>query len=421
MEDAGGTTLALSWQTSEPATCALEDTPSPDDAVASTAHARWIVGRPPLTEVPLVVECVGADGGAATWSGTATTPGLPAELPTFTVTVSDPEATWPGYVLASVAGEVNAAVVLSLEGYPTWWYVDPRRDVVTSQALVATDGSGVWQDAYVMNQTQGVETTTELVHVGWDGTVRETVRAEGHHHDFTQLPDGTLAWIAYDYLEVDGEVLKADRILTQDPAGDVQQVWSTFDTYTEIPPLVLDPEGWTHSNALRWVPDLEAFALSVRNYSEVLVIDRQGEVHTRIGGASSDWTFPEDPPFEFQHGVDLVDGGTTLLVFDNGNPRYLSSRARAWTVDPETGAAEETFGYEPGRYSMALGDVERLPDGSYFTAWGTAGVMEQVSTDGQPVVTVEMDVGNGVGYVQVVESLEGFWGGEGGGDSGEAR
>lgn len=426
-----GTVLEIRFETDGPARARLEVEGGPtllavEEDQPTASHLLRVVGLPPLTAVDLHLEVEDDDGATGTWDGEAATRNAPSDLPSLDLEVPAEDGAEAGFVLAALAVGPNAAALLSTGGWFTWWYVDPRPDILVTEVLPSVDGAGAWYGAFDLTQ-DAPDPVTELVQVGWDGTVRRVVEAPHFHHDFTELPDGTLAWLAYAWrcthggvldpdstgpcADADGVTVQADEIVELPPGGSARVVWSVFDVWTAFPEQVVDPEGWSHANSLVWEPDLDAWVVSLRNLSSVAVVGRDDGLRTLIGGTDSDWVV-EGLPFSWQHGADLLDGGRTLLVFDNGPASPgAASRATAWSVDEATHTLTSTWSYsaDPPLFTLALGDVERLPGGNLLVAWGSAGALHQATAEGECAWSVQADLGAAFGYAHWVPSLDPFW------------
>jgi hypothetical protein len=112
---------------------------------------------------------------------------------------------------------------------------------------------------------------------------------------------------------------------------------------------------------------------------EITKIDRNtGEVLWRWGGTQSDFTGVGGHPFTHQHSVRCL-GDNRYLLFDNGNysseytglPAY--SRAVEYALDLEEMVATEVWSYTHPEmlYGLAMGNVQRLPNGNTLINWGT--------------------------------------------------
>jgi hypothetical protein len=145
-----------------------------------------------------------------------------------------------------------------------------------------------------------------------------------------------------------------------------------------------------HLNSIGVAPDGDLI-VSARHTSTVYKLDRRtGAIVWRLGGKRNEFTIGEGANFEFQHDARLhADGSLTL--FDNGATDLLpgddvevASRPLRLQLDEQAKTAELIHVYAPPtpRLATAMGNVQRLPDGSVFVGWGTAGGYTEFAPDG---------------------------------------
>lgn len=136
--------------------------------------------------------------------------------------------------------------------------------------------------------------------------------------------------------------------------------------------------------------DLDGHLLvSARHTSCVYKVDRHtGNVIWRLGGRRSDFTLGSGATFNFQHDARRHADGT-ITVFDNGawGPEGIAepaSRGLRLALDMSAMTATVVAEYRTPdpRLTVAMGDVQTLPDGSVFVGWGTAGSFSEIGVDG---------------------------------------
>ena len=153
-----------------------------------------------------------------------------------------------------------------------------------------------------------------------------------------------------------------------------------------------------HANAI----DLDSMGeifLSSRHLSEITKIDREtGNIIWHLGGLHNQFTFVGDTEeLSYQHDVRLLPGGH-MTIFDNGNfhtPQV--SRAVEFAIDEQamTATLVWQFHHDPEVYGMAMGDVERLPNGNTLIGWGsTDETMTEVTPNNSVVFDLSMAGGN---------------------------
>ncbi len=376
---------------------------------AQGACEATLVGVKPDTEVTVrTVTLIGDDereGGEAT----ITTGALPAALPRITLDGErhDPSRASGGYLLTTLMP--GPAVILDADGDIVWWGQDPEQPAMVSRLRKSVDGESMLTLRWSLFRPSGAEPQT-LTRIALDGTILETHSNATAHHDFVELPDGTLALLASDLQLFDGQAVNGDKILEITPDGDERQAWSIWDHKTFEPgqanPLV---EYWSHCNALDYDAGLEAYTISSRALDELLRVDRgSGELLWELGveledfalisGDDGDW-------FHNQHQFQLLDDG--ILVFDNGEDGDASARVVEYTLDQAAGAAELVWAYEPDPplSVFAFGDVHRHPSGNTLITWSGAGQMDEVTPGGEVVWRINVELGATLGYTTWMASL----------------
>ena len=212
-------------------------------------------------------------------------------------------------------------------------------------------------------------------------------------HDFMRLPDGHRVLLAYEQVpyamdtvvdggDPDAWVVEALVIQELDAEGDLVFQWRAIEHMSpgDVPhqDLTQGEISLNHGNAID-IDDDGHFVISSRVLDEITKINRvTGEIIWRWGGSQSDFSFAGGHPFTHQHSVRCL-GGNRYLLFDNGNysseftgqPGY--SRAVEYVLDLEEMVANEVWSYTHPEmlYGVAMGNVQRLPNGNTLINWGT--------------------------------------------------
>ncbi len=342
---------------------------------------------------------------------TVQTNALPMALPQIELTVDEHDDGRDGYLLTSTISEYSIVMVLDGDGEPVWWHSTPDTMGLVTRTVIAHDGESV---LYLFEHpAQEVDVAqSDLVRVRLDGTDEQRIVVPGGHHDFVELPDGTVAVLTYEERDVgDGGVLIADAITEIAPDGTFEVVWRAMD---EIP---FDEQfieglddwqmGWTHANAIDYDEDADVYHVSLRNLDTIVTVDRGSRTMIRmIGGVDSDYeVVGEGRLFASQHQFEMVDGG--LLVFDNGAPEQYHSRAVEVALDDDAGTAEVVWSHmtAPAVYVPTLGDVSLTPDSDRLVTWSTAGQVDVVAPDGTVRWQLNLGLGAGLAYTVHADNL----------------
>lgn len=230
-------------------------------------------------------------------------------------------------------------------------------------------------------------------------------------HELLLFPDYKAYLFGYDYQKVD-----MSKIVTGgDPNATVigliiQEIdeyknvifqWRSFDhfkitdaTHENLQDSIID---YVHANSI----DLDYdgnILISSRHMDEITKINRQtGDIMWRLGGKNNQFTFTNDTlRFSHQHAFRRLPNGHYTL-FDNGNfhqPPF--SRAIEYNIDQNNKTCSLVWQYRhtPTIYSMAMGYVQRLPDGNTVIGWGSANpTMTEVDPNGNIVYELAFPVG----------------------------
>lgn len=412
--EAVGSVIRVRWTTGEPTvgyvrfgedgrpgwTTPLETTPS-------TEHEALAVGLVSGTTgwvQPVSVTENGEVTGPTVW---VETPLHPSELPDLYASLGpDPDG---GFVVTPLMGSVYAATLIDAEGRYVWWHIEDGGYVV-QRARIARDGGSILYNAVLFSDPEG---EGAIVRVGWDGEELERIAIVGTSHDFVELPDGTLAVIAYDTREYAGEEYRGDRIWERAPDGTLTEVWNAWDWFdpSVTPPTDLVDFTWTLANALDYDEATDRYWLGLRNFDSLVRIDRATrQMDLGLGGMFPETLWSDGAtPFEGQHQFQWVSSDR-LLVFDNAAMETGASRAVEYAVDLKTRTLSPAWSYqpEPASWVWAMGDVERLPSGNTRVTWGTNATMEVVDPKGAVLSRLQIPMGTIFGYTEHVAALPGM-------------
>lgn len=324
----------------------------------------------------------------------------PSSLPGNLTTSRDPERATDGFFVTMLASDGRVAVILDQDYEFVWWYPVDTGESVAMRAHLSRDRQSVL--------IQGNEV---MWRVSVDGETAEELPIPSHH-DFLEMPDGTIATLEYEEREIDGETVLGDRLVEYPPSGDSRVVWTSFDSFDYDPNAPHDfPDvdmGWSHANVVRYDAERDRFAVSVRNYHTIVMLDREsGDELYRIGGDDSDvaTSTGETELFFGQHGFELLPDG--ILVYDNGSAERMSTMVVEYGIDLDSGMAELRYVHQPNPplYNLVGGDVTRLASSNTLVTWSYLGLVEEVALDGAVVGKLQLPIGHGLGYLSWVEDL----------------
>lgn len=355
----------------------------------STAYEAWVT----------------LEDGTRLTSSAFTTPAPPVDFPALTLEGSPG---WEGFLVVPVLGATPYVAVLTPQGVVLWTSPLPDDPLVGGRPQLMRNGEGLWYG--VMNPEPA-----SLVGVTWAGEEVLNEGISGFSHDFAELENGEMIWIAAECTAIEGVPLCIDTLQRGALDGEVRTLWRADETFDpKVDGERNDRGDWMHANAL-FVDEPEGVAwLGLRNESVIVKLDLEtGDVLLQVGGPYSDYA-PEtaEAATQGQHRFQVFDAevvGEDIVVFDNRLADARGSRVATLHLDDaaRTVSLVDEYVPDPPRWSYMLGDVNRWEDGSTVVTWTTSGVIEDVGPDGALRASLSAELGSGFGYTLRLPSLLG--------------
>lgn len=142
--------------------------------------------------------------------------------------------------------------------------------------------------------------------------------------------------------------------------------------------LAAEANGWTHSNAINYIPSSGDFLVSMPDQNWVIKVDYQngkgsGKILWRLGEGGDFKAKADDPQpwFSYQHDVGFDPPGSDVItIFDNGHVRFdkdktSQSRGQKWRLDEKNMTATLLYNAKLQVYSSAVGAAQTLKNGGY--------------------------------------------------------
>lgn len=327
---------------------------------------------------------------------------LPGGLPRLTVTG---EGTHDQFTLVPILGSTTAVSIIDPEGRIVWYHRDDR-DLEFFRARLSVDGKSIVYNAANVSGDPSAE--SELVRVALDGSSTTSVPVPLLAHDFVEHPDGTLGAIVFEDRDVDGTMVRGDKIVEVSPSGEVETVWSAWDCFDPTAEPGDTPElGWTFANALDYDPAEQAYYLGIRNFSSIVKIDRATKECLWVLGlyaSTIDFSL-ESEVFLHQHQFQVR--GDRIVVFDNEGSLENESRVLEYQIDFANNVATQVWSFvsDPVVSAFVLGEPTPLEGGDMFINWGSAGQLERVTPDGRSLWKLNTPLGYVFGFNTVAETL----------------
>jgi len=300
-------------------------------------------------------------------------------------------------------------------GEPIWFHPTPPARTVMNLRVQKFRGNPVltWYEGRTPPAYGGV-------FVVGDSNYREIARVKGAHgfqgdvHEFVITSRGTALIAIYSEVAADltafggpsdGRVVEGIVQELALPSGKLLFEWHSLQhvPLEESYRTAETPQGnvdYLHLNSI--AVDVDGNLLvSARHTSTVYKLDRRsGRIIWRLGGKDSDFQLGSGARFDFQHDArGHADG--TLTLFDNGATGTGAaaaepfSRAIALALDTTAKTATLVAEYVPTRprLTVAMGNLETLPDGGAFVGWGTDGSFSEIGPDGTTRLDAHFDAG----------------------------
>lgn len=356
-----------------------------DDGGASVS----LLGLPPETDVYLRVVTESDPEGEIL---TAHTGALSSEIPLITA-----EGTNDQFILTTFLGALTGPAMIDPQGRVVWFYEDTH-ELDVYRMRISNDRKWILYNAGSVSGDPADNSV--LVKVSLDGTEVQEVVVPFLAHDFVELPDGTIAAMAVEYRELDGEQIRGDQIVEIAPDGTQTSVWSAWDCFDPATDIGTDAEqGWTFGNALDYRASDDSYYLSLRNFSSIVRIDRATGTCPWVFGDTAATVSPGagSDSFLHEHQFEWTDAGT-LLVFDNDGAVGNESRVLEYSFSGSEATEIWSYYADNAPYTFVLGEPHRLADGDTFVDWAVAGQMDRVAPDGTLEWRLTSAVGGAFGF-----------------------
>lgn len=412
------TVVVVEWTTEEPGlswvefgTTAETASQTATSAEPSTEHSFHLYGLPGLADVDFTAYTQ-TDEALLEGTGSIETGGLPSELTDFEVTVYEPDlVSAEDYLLVLTMGTHAALIAMDRSGEPVWYRDLEPQDEDAPLPMFSDVAFSKTNDHMLFNVygTDLDDYEGSILEVGFDGAVYDEVPLEYGHHSFYQHEDGTIAYVAVDrrdwWSEEEGEYLDmlGDRIMEVAPDGTTTEIFSTWDWrepdagYSSRGDYWEQGTDWTHGNGLEYDPETDRYYFSLGYVDAILEIDRdKGALVRDYCMDCEGWVTDTSTPFFFPHDPNITAEGDLLLF--SASETSDESMAIEYVFEGDGAVLEESwsFGESTGNQSVAEGKVHRFGNGNTLIAWSTAGIVREVTRNGEVAWQMETDVGGGV-------------------------
>ncbi|MBX2800988.1 MAG: hypothetical protein KTR31_25135 [Myxococcales bacterium] len=333
------------------------------------------------------------------------TEAVPQRLPTPLLRTADAKAWWPDgkYLLTSLNSNDGGwtqgryfTVIFDRQGRYVWANQTPERHW-TLYAQVANAGDHImWDEAtYWADWDDGAGSKIHRQYLDETNSF-EVIDAEGLHHAWIQLPDGTLAWGSQFHRQNQG----TEALVELAPgATEATVLWNCRDDWPTV--------AFCESNSLFYDAKRDTYLYSFYTNNSMVEIDRKaGTTRWWAGAVKGGLAFlPKESQFFWQHGVSWTDARTLLVstdAFQNGDKVTM---LREYTLDEKSGSLTEVWAYNEGILAGTNGAARRLPNGNTLHIVGAGGVLYEVDAKGEVVWKVDVQDDHLLGDGEFIDDL----------------
>ncbi len=285
------------------------------------------------------------------------------------------------------SGDTSSTVyIYDQDGDHVWWYDFPVDDC--ARARMSFDGKRMWGGNANVTGNKGA-----LFSVTMDGTDERLYTSdnvpgmEKRHHDFAVLENGNILYFERDPLPPGkgatpfGTYIndEADTIYELDPVTLTKtRIYYESDDFE----AAIKADG-SHTNAISFVPHLDAVAFSMKNLHTIAVVSYpEGALLATYGGPESDF---DGMVWDTQHDFQVLEDG---LVLFNNNGGADGSAALKYTIEAGTEALD--WAYSPGVQSNTWGSAVQLPNGNFLVVFSNNSLIHELNPEGELLQSTEI-------------------------------
>ena len=166
--------------------------------------------------------------------------------------------------------------------------------------------------------------------------------------------------------------LKTGRLLFEWRSIDHVDLAESYYKLPKNPRLTFD---YFHINSIEVDTDGNLL-VSARNTHTIYKVNRRtGNIIWRLGGKRSDFTFPKQVRFAWQHDARRMADGTLTLFDNEAAPKVREqSRGMVLRLDMQQMKAKlvHTYVHEPPILAVDQANMQRLPNGHFLIGWVTS-------------------------------------------------
>ena len=295
-----------------------------------------------------------------------------------TVDVTQAAKREPGFIVTSSGTFVpSSAFIIDADGELVWYADAPENP---TRAQMDYEGDTMWMLSLNLDNWNG-----EMRSVSMDGEQEQQNVAglEKAHHDFTVMPGGRIAALAWAASGIDPE----SELVIRSPDGTVTSAFTIGSN--------LYLSDTFHADAIHYLPFDDSFTIADRNPNVFVKVSAAGIPEWQLGGSCDNapvgnMCSPRD--WQVTHGHHLLADGT-FLAFNNGvnATAHIFEFHLGATPSPFTATLVEDYAGDGA--STTMGDVQRLPGGNTLVTYSTDGKIVELDSSWNEVQTFSARVG----------------------------
>ena len=301
-----------------------------------------------------------------------------ASSPSVAVNVVRSDERAPGFIVTSSGTSLpSSAFILDADGDVVWYFDGPQN---LARAQMDYEGENMWMLELNLTNELG-----EMRYVSMDGEEEhlDVPGLETTHHDFTVMPGGRVAALAWSVPAIDPE----SDLVVRAPDGTLTKLFTIGnDVYRS---------SAFHANAIHYLPFDDSFTVADGNANALVKVSSAGAPKWQLGGSCDAAPAGEKCAprvWDLVHGHHLLEDGT-FVVFNNSYTETAHVIEFRLDVTESAFSAALVRDYTGNAASSNLGDVQRLPGGNTLVSYATDGKIVELDSSWNEVQTFSVRVG----------------------------
>ncbi len=421
LNDNVATLVEVSWETQDPGTSWVDygttssmEMSTPTSHEASTLHSFELYALPPLSDVYIQVNTTLETGEMITGTTQISTSNCPSELPDLTVSTYDStRAADLPYLMGVVEGTEASLFAIDREGNWLWYKAFPPHQMGVDLEL-SSNGEGFWYNSFGWPVGSS---ETSVTRQSLDTTVYDEYVVPAAHHDMALRDDGILALLVTEYMDLenpetgDEESIAGDSIQELSQDGTLETIFSAFDWSDPFPNDYWDEtfyqgaRDWTHANSLYYYGGTDTYLMSLGYLDTILEVSGSDGQVLRSFGSHGDYKATEEPSLSFQHDANWTDDDTLLCTTRWANQNVIGAVEYELDEESQTMTPIWTYGGDLDIQTFSQGQATRLDNGNTLVNFGSAGLLREVTPEGDVVWELQSAAANWFGNVRFIDDF----------------